>query len=429
MLPRRVFRLTIILGLIACLFTGAVRAQDSLAPRYRLTLVSGGTTLDQCRVRFEVGVNNSGGMPADTVQLVLLLNGQELAVVDVPPVRTGSQPVYPLEATIQGIPVGLQGFTLDLRLNGFDYADTPAIETSLDIPTMPPSCANQGRQNFFIDIPFVNVRIDLLNPTVDELAFLGGIVLGVFAILLLPLVILRRLTRRPPVFGNQLPPYATTPPLDPHSEAGVRHSWQMAAQNNLISVNPSPQALASVKLLTGANGKYLDGWDLTAVRLSQYDQYGRVNRSVTLADARTVRMLNQLAHNRRMLEMTDLEKRTTLIEKRVTAIGRKLADSLTKRITPRSSVLPIALDLRLRGEHGEVKIVFQLFQCENDSRTWRELRHWEPDMMVTVGAIYETYTYTIHGQTHTETPKEFKRRLPLEISRMLGDFVTPPSEG
>jgi hypothetical protein len=150
---------------------------------------------------------------------------------------------------------------------------------------------------------------------------------------------------------------------------------------------------------------------------------------VTLADAKTVRTLNQLAHNRKLLNMEDLEKRLTQVERKVAPLGRALADALNKRITPRSAVLPIALDLRLRGEHGEVKIIFQLFQCENDSRTWRELRQWEPEMVVMTGAIYESYTYTIHGQTHTETPKEFKRRLPLEISRMLGDFIIPPTEG
>lgn len=432
--PKRSFWLALCFGVMFCLFTITASAQQPLAPRYRLTFIdSGGITSDQCRVRFSVGVNNSGGIPVETVQLVLSATSGALASVDVTPVSTGSTVVKEISASLQGVPVGAQIFTLDLQLNGIDYADTPALQQTLTIPTMPAACANNGNPNggqrFDIVVPFVNVRIDLLNPTIDEIAFLGGIILGIFVILMLPLVILRRLTRRPPPFGNQLPPYATTPPLDPHSEAGVRHSWQMAAQNNLISVNPSPQAMASVKLLTGADGRYLDGWDLTAIRLSQYDQYGRVSRSVTLASAKVVRAINQLAHNRKLLTMEDLEKRATQVEKRVAPWGRTLADALSKRITPRSAVLPIALDLRLRGEHGEVKIIFQLFQCQNDSRTWQELRHWEPEMVVTTGAIYESYTYTIHGQTHTETLKEFKRRLPLEISRMLGDFVIPPNEG
>jgi len=39
------------------------------------------------------------------------------------------------------------------------------------------------------------------------------------------------------------------------------------------------------------------------------------------------------------------------------------------------------------------------------------------------------YTYTLHGQTQNESLKDFKRRLPLEISRMLSEFVAPSHAG
>jgi len=427
---RRSLLLSTFFGLMLCLFTSASNAQTQSTPtRYRLTIIDGGIP-DRCFVRFSVGVNNGGDAPLETVQLVLESPLGRMASVDVPPVNRGSQPTYAISASLEQIPEGEQTFILSLQLNGVIYSDTPILERTLTIPAIPPTVCSTSTQNEFpVVIPFVNIKIDLLNPTTDELAFLAGLVAVVLLILMLPLMILRRLTRRPPAFGLQLPPYATTPPLDPSSESGVRQGWQMAAQNNLISVNPSPQAMASVKMLTGADGRYLDGWDLTAMRLSQYDQYGRVTRSVTLADRGAIRNLDHLAHNRKVLDMTDLEKRSAQIEKKVTPIGRKLADALSKRITPRSAVLPIALDLRFRGEHGEVKIIFQLYQCENDSRTWREVRSWEPEMVVTTGTIYEMYTYTLHGQTQNESLKDFKRRLPLEISRMLGEFIAPSHTG
>ncbi|MCU0463760.1 MAG: hypothetical protein MUF38_04240 [Anaerolineae bacterium] len=421
-------RLLFLLGLVLALLTAPAAFAQEAAPRYRLTLIDGGITPDQCRVSFSVGVNNTGGISTETVQLVLSTTSGELAVITVPPVEVGRTPVFELSASLQGVAPGEQLFLIDVLNNGVEYGDTPALQQNLVIPQPPAACFTgngaDGSGSFFVTIPVFNIRIDLLNPTVDELAFLGGIALGVLLILLLPILLLRRLTRKPPTFGTQLPPYATIPPVDPGSEAGVRHGWQMAAQSNLLSAAPTPQAVGAVKLLVNADGQYLDGWTLTAVRLSQYDQYGRVSRSVTLADAGAVRALDKLAHDRKLLAMEDADRRAATVEKRVTPVARKLGDALAKRITERSAVLPIALDMRLRGEHGEVKIVFQLFRYEGG--VWRELKSWEPEMVVTTGVIHESYTYTIHGQNQNESFKDYKRRLPLEIGRMLAEFVTPP---
>lgn len=422
-------RLLFLLGLVLALLTAPAALAQEAAPRYRLTFInSGSITPDQCRVIFEVGIANTGGVSSDTVQLILSTTSGTLTAIDVPPIEAGRTPVFELSASLQGVAPGEQLFLIDVFNNGFEYGDTPALQQTLLIPQPPAACftanGSDGSGSFFVTIPVFNVRIDLLNPTVDELAFLGGIALGVLLVLLLPILLIRRLTRKPPAFGTQLPPYATTPPVDPGSEAGIRQGWQMAAQSNLLSVAPSPQAVGAVKLLVNADGQYLDGWTLTAVRLSQYDQYGRVSRSVTLADAGAVRSLNKLAHDRKLLALEDADRRAATIEKRVTPIARKLGDALAKRITERSAVLPIALDMRLRGEHGEVKILFQLFRYEGG--VWRELKSWEPEMIVTTGVIHESYTYTIHGQNQNESFKDYKRRLPLEIGRMLAEFVTPP---
>lgn len=415
--------------LLALVVGSAALAQA--APQYRLTILDAGITTDQCSIRIQVSVGNTGSLPTETTQLSLrTATGITLTRVDVLPVSPDSPPIFELVGDRRALPAGEQIFIVTLEGEGAGWFETADAARTLSIPPLPAACGSAGGGglglgSFVVDIPLVNIRIDLLNPTLDEAAFLAGLVLAVLVVLLLPIVLIRRLTRRPPAFGTQLPPYATTPVLDPYNEAGIRHGWQLAAQNNLISAAPTPQAVGGVKLLVNADGEYLDGWDITALRLSQYDQYGRVTRSLTLADAGIVRTLNRLAHNRKLMAHADLDKRATQIERKIAPMARKLSAQLLKRITPRSAVLPVALDIRLRGEHGEVKIVFQLFQY--DGAGWREVKRWEPEMVVTSGTIFESYTYTLHGQTPNESMKDYQRRLPLDVGRVLADFVTPPS--
>lgn len=428
MLRRSLSILTLFLALVV-----GTSAHAQAAPQYRLTILDAGITTDQCSVRIQVSVGNTGSLPTETTQLLLrTATATTLASADVLPVSPEAPPIFELVGDRRALPAGEQIFIVTLEGEGASWFPTPDVARTLSIPPLPPTCGGAavgglglGLGSFVVDIPLVNVRIDLLNPTLDEAFFLAGLALAVLIVLLLPILIFRRLTRRPPAFGTQLPPYATTPPLDPHSEAGIRHGWQLAAQNNLISAAPTPQAVGGVKLLVNADGDYLDGWDITALRLSQYDQYGRVARSLTLADGGTVRTLNRLAHNRKLMAQPNLDKRANQIERQIAPMARKLSAHLLKRITPRSAVLPVALDVRLRGEHGEVKIVFQLFQY--DGAGWREVKRWEPEMHVTTGTIYESYTYTLHGQTQNESMKDYQRRLPLDVARVLTDFVTPPT--
>ena len=195
----------------------------------------------------------------------------------------------------------------------------------------------------------------------------------------------RLLFGRAPAFGTHLPPYATTPPIDPYSQNGIRQSWQPYAQNNTITQPSVRGTNAVVKQLLGADGQYLNGWTITALRLSQYDQYGRVARTYTAGPLNAVRAINRLAHSRKPLDADQLERR-------VMPLARQLIRQLMGRITPRSAVLPVALDLRLKGHHGEVSIVFELYQ--SDGQQWHLLDRWQPEMTVVGKTIYETYTYT-----------------------------------
>ena len=75
----------------------------------------------------------------------------------------------------------------------------------------------------------------------------------------------------------------------------------------------------------------------------------------------------------------------------------------------------------LQGAHGEVRILFELYECFNGQP--RLLDYWEPEMTVMGKRIYESYTYTLPGQAGGETYNAFRKRLPKEIEYALVDFV------
>jgi len=244
---------------------------------------------------------------------------------------------------------------------------------------------------------------------------LTAILYGVFAILLaLLLYLLYRVYRvlfvRPPEFGSWQPPYSLMPHIDPYSTAGMRQGWQMHAQNNIITAPPVQNNAHVIKRLMGADGVYLNGWHVKALRLSQYDQYGRVARSQTLADARSVKRLERLIRQRAKLTPAKAQAR-------VKPIARRFARAFTRRISKRGAMLPIALDIRLSARHGEVSIVFELFTARDG--VWSLVDRWQPDMMVLGRNIHEAYTYSVFGQTGGESWREFRARLNDDITRWL----------
>ncbi len=258
------------------------------------------------------------------------------------------------------------------------------------------------------NLPPLNFGLNLSDP-------LTAILYGVFAMLLALLLYLlyhmyRLLFVRPPEFGSWPPPYSLMPHIDPYSTAGIRQGWQIHAQNNVITAPPVQSNAHVIKRLMGADGVYLNGWHVKALRLSQYDQYGRVARSQTLADARSVKRLDRLVRQRAKLTPDKAHAR-------IKPIARRLARAFTRRISKRSAMLPIALDVRLSARHGEVSIVFELFTARDGM--WSLVDRWQPDMMILGRNIHEAYTYSIFGQTSSETWREFRTRLSEDITRWL----------
>lgn len=403
--------------------TLAINAQDA-QPIYRTTVptIDYIETPQGTRLSVRVLITNISGTSATevvTAMLVALDSRQQILIreldsVDVAPLAAGEQRELALSTTLIGFTPGeIQGFQVRLVAppeSPFVYQDSSVFGARIPADVSgnpPPTDAN------IIRLPVLDIALNLRDP-------LTAIGVGVFAILLaLTLYLLYRLYRllfvRPPEFGNWQPPYALVPALDPYSTSGIRQGWQQHAQNNVITAPPTPNAAHIVKLLNGADGTYLAGWRVGALRLSQYDQYGRVARSQTLADRKSVRQLDRLAAQRGKLTREQAEAR-------LKPIARRLVNQFMRRISKRSAVLPVALDIRLSARHGEVSILFELYSARGSQ--WTLVDRWTPEMVVIGRNIYEAYTYSLFGQTGGETFSAFKARLIVDVTRWLAVMLS-----
>ncbi|TVR24382.1 MAG: hypothetical protein EA396_01435 [Anaerolineaceae bacterium] len=273
--------------------------------------------------------------------------------------------------------------------------------------------------NLIVEIPYTDYFVDL-GDREQILRYTGiGLIAGAVGVLFL--MIFNALFRGPPQFGNWQPPYANMPALDPNSVYGRRQQWQAHAHNNLLPASCRPGTIIARKLLNGMDGAYLSGWSVKAIRMTQYDMYGRVSRSQVLASRRHVRRLDKAAGRLHRLS----EK---AIRRRVRPIARQLARQFRRKVTRRSAMLAIALDIRLQGRHGEVRIVFSLHDCQTGKP--QHLDTWEPEMTVLGKAIYDSYTFTVFGQHGGERYRDFRKRLAADVERALSDFLRadPPRD-
>lgn len=285
-------------------------------------------------------------------------------------------------------------------------------ESSAIAPSDSAPDSEPAGDNLIVDIPFTDYFVDL-GEREEVLRYTGiGLLAGVVAVLFL--MIFNALFRGPPQFGNWQPPYANMPALDPNSLYGRRQQWQAHAHNNLLPASCRPGTIIARKLLNGMDGGYLSGWSVKSIRMTQYDMYGRVSRSQVLAKRRDVRRLDKAAGRLHKLS----EK---AIRRRVRPIARRLARQFRRKVTRRSAMLAIALDVRLQGRHGEVRIVFSLYDCQIGKP--QHLDTWEPEMTVLGKAIYDSYTFTIFGQHGGERYRDFRKRLAGDVERALCDFL------
>ena len=209
--------------------------------------------------------------------------------------------------------------------------------------------------------------------------------------------------------------------MAPSTTAGRRQGWQAHAQNDLAPPSPSDEGSTHIrKLLTGLEGQKLNNWEVTGVRMNQYDQYGRVARSEVVATRDITRRLNKTIDR-----AADLDE--DQISRRVRPVARKLVGQFRRKISPRSAMLPIAIDIAFQGVHGEVRIRFELYYLEQGR--WRLVDLWEPEMTVSGRMIHENFTYSLSGLRPGEPQNTFSRRLQDDLTTVLTEMLRhePPA--
>lgn len=335
--------------------------------------------------------------------------------------RLGEQAVLPLQrggsstVTIGAIDLGELATDVEQQLVlTIEFDDDASIDADLSnnqtdlfvtVPTAPDATA------FFAYSDNIFTLAGRDYPG-EQVALVLGIGLIVFLFIWLLTVLVRTIFRRPPRFGTWQPPYSMMP-FDQSTIEGRRQAWQQFAQHSLLLAPPIEGNIAAIKLLLGRNGEMLKNWKVTGLRLSQYDQYGRIARSEYVAQRKWVRRLNKTVQRSSTLSQEALYRQ-------LRPLARGLVGQFKRRIVKKHTILPIALDVRFQGEHGDVRILFELYQCRNN--LWYRLDQWEPQMG-TMGPIsqklIENFTYTIHGRNSVETPRDFYRRLQDDLVWLL----------
>jgi hypothetical protein len=422
-----------VLFLLAAVEIFAFAAQYS-GPDYSIRNIRSSYSADgrQFIVQFEVWNIGEKTTRFSTATLTAVTSGQQVAVETVPALEAqeihtvtlafptdlfepGSQELFRAAVGVNEVETeGSDGIQDNFAQITITFPDIVLLSEA----TVEPDDQNIEGKNPDILSEFIEPirnRIASVNPA--QIPILTAIIGAVILILVLLLLILRLLFDRRQDLGNWDPPYINTFSLDPNTLSGRRQQWQMHAQNSSLPVFESRESQFHVrKWLTDIEENYLSGWRITGVRVSQYDMYGRVNRSQIVASRGQVKRLERL-----------IQKRTSLtpeqLQERLRPISKGLVAKLNKKINERNAVLPVALDIRLTGRHGDVRIWFELFRSQ--SGQWTRIDRWEPEMTVAGKTIDESFTYTMHGSRPRESRKMYRERLQNDLAKMVIELLLP----
>jgi hypothetical protein len=249
--------------------------------------------------------------------------------------------------------------------------------------------------------------------------FIAGIIAAVGILLVviwLVTVVLRIIFDREPEFPAWQPPYRIDPMLNPETTWARRQMWQQHAQSDALPPPLESGPFAARKILTDGQGIKLRGWRVTGLRLTQFDAYGRVGRTQTIAPQRAVKRMNRVLA--KAADMSEAALRRSLLP-----VARELVKPFMKKAkrTPR---LPLALDVRLKAPRGEARIFFELYQW--NGAAWDIMDAWEPDMLIATSSVQENFTYALGGLRSGEKPRQFAMRLRDDLVRILANALEMP---
>jgi hypothetical protein len=369
-------------------------------------------------VLFEIENVGGSASAVGTVRLVVAATGGEVAAQPIPPLSAGEIRTFRFEIPVDAYQPGQRvsfGVLIDLPggappTGGGQFDGQIGIIIPLSGTPAPAETPQPARPTIF--------GISITNPLV-VIALLGG--LGALLIVIwFASMIARMFLIPPPTFDAWQPPYAANPMIDPNSIAGRRQLWQQHAQSDALTLPCNPNSYMVRKLPIGVDGRKLSSWHITGIRLSQYDMYGRVDRSQTIIKPSLVKRLDRLA--RRCAEHPLPQQQ---IERLAQPTADRLLRALFAKAGRRNLGLPIALDIRFSGAADEVEVLFELHRCTGQG--WELIDRWETDLYATNSRILENFTYTLFGQQKNESYKAFRQRLRDDLTRLLtGMLYQPP---
>ncbi len=427
-MTHRIIRISLLLSLFGCLLLplGAQEVRD-----YAITSTNVRFTEDQTGFVIEVVVTNQGRAATRETQAVFTipavdqefsetippLDADESITLSTSPLPFSAYP--PSDLLTVEIAVGID----DFELSNTAIAENNVATLEVPIPARTSPTTPQGSEDepgggvalgdfFRIEGDEVVIGDQVFSQEEAVLILLG--VATVIIVLWLLTVIVRLLFRRSPRMSVWQPPYAMAPYFDQNSTEGRRQSWQQFAQNNLLLAAPAENNLHAIKMLVGADGGNLVNWKVTGLRLSQYDSYGRIARSQMVARKKWIKRLNNLIKRY-------ASERPEKVERRIQQLARSLIRDFRKNLSRKNAFLPIALDVRFTGQHGEVRIFFELYQCRQNA--WYLLDQWEPTMMVLTPRLQENFTFTMHGKNSAETQREYHSRLIDDLAWLLLEML------
>jgi len=432
-MTRRTIFLTILLSLLGALLlpTHAQGVRD-----YAITTTNVRFTEDQTGFIIDVVVTNQGSAASRETQAVFTIPAVEQEFSEtIPPlgadesVTLSTSPLLftdypPSDLLTVEISVGLDAF--ELANTAIAENNTATIEVPIPArtstgttsqgaePTEPSETGDGFVLSDYFRVEGETIFIGDQEFNQEEFVLMLLAAATVIIVLWLLTVIFRLLFRRSPSLGTWQPPYAMAPYFDQNSTEGRRQSWQQFAQNNLLLAAPSEGNLHAIKMLVGADGGNLVNWKLTGLRLSQYDSYGRIARSQMVARKKRLNQLNSIIKR----QGNEKPERT---QRRVQKLAKNLIRDFRKNLSRKNAFLPIAMDVRFMGQHGEVRIFFELYQCQ--SNAWYLLDQWEPTMMVLTQRLQENFTFTMHGKNNAENQREFAQRLSEDLSWLLLEMI------
>ncbi len=431
------FKLLILIFL--CAFAAAAQAR----PRdYAVTVDGVSYTADAALVRFTV--SNQGGDALTAAEIIIseYQSGRVLSSESLPALPGDSSRSFALPLPLADLPEDKVSIQIQAGIDEFELEGSPIARNNIQLfiinradaglsgdGSASAPGASAPPQLYDLYIPLLNLGLNFQADGIeingrgyssgDLLIFAGLTLAALFCVWLLSLI-LRLIFRRPPKFEPWQPPYAVNNWHDPNSALGRRQAWQFHAQSSAISAAGAPDQVTVIKRLLSHDGDILRGWTIKAIRTVQYDIYGRISRTEVVMSRKINKQLNRVLGRAPGLDSVALRKALAPVSKR-------LCKSALAAIEKQNRALPLAMDMRLDGPLGEVRVLFELYQFGNGA--WHLIDHWEPEMGQIGARVPEHFTFTLNGQLPGENYKEYKARLRDDMTRLLAGMLHQQQNG